>query len=260
MRFKYAFLGVLFASSVCAQYGCTVADDSADDTTPTAGSSTTGSAGHAGTSASSGGSSAMIGDAGAGGAPDETVNGGSAGSAVVSGGAGGSTSGRAGSGGASSGASGGHTSTGGATGSAGSAGSGSVAGASSGGGSATQSAACTSCANTNCNTATTNGCAHIAGADTAKCQAVLDCIISSNCATAADGTSPCYCGKESTDMCFFEASASTLTGACTQTIETATGGVMPLQISLIFYDNSTPVGAATQHVECEQQKCKAECF
>ena len=108
----------------------------------------------------------------------------------------------------------------------------------------------------------TNGCAHITGVDAAKCQSVLDCInaASASCVTEADSAAPCYCGAESVDMCFFETSADKLSGACTKAIEDATGGVIPLQVATIFYDNSTPVGAATQQIACEQMQCASDCF
>jgi hypothetical protein len=265
MRFKSAFLGVLFASSVCLEYGCTVADDSADDTTPNAGKGnashggSSGGSSRAGASNEGGAAGATNDDAGAGGMGDEPSTGGKSGSSGVSGGTGGSTTSHAGNGGSSSAG----TSHGG-SGGAGTSGMGGTkpSGGTTSGGGATQSSACQTCATTNCNSATTNGCGHLTGADITKCQTVLDCIVSQKCATntAGDATSACYCGSESKDSCFFEPSASTLMGACTQVIETATGNVLPLQVATIYYDNSTPVGAATQHIECEQQKCETECF
>jgi len=112
--------------------------------------------------------------------------------------------------------------------------------------------ACTACTTTNCSDLAT-GCSAVAG-----CDAVLACIVSTGCAKGSTRDSKeCYCGTVDDNTCFgFNANAPQ--GLCKAVMDAAAPGG-PLAVGAVFFDTTSPVGAAVQETGCRAGFCQAAC-
>lgn len=106
----------------------------------------------------------------------------------------------------------------------------------------------------------------LSSADRTQCKAVLECLHMTHCAKN-EGDAPgaaCYCGDWSSDACLTSADANDarLNGACKDVMQQAAGGsaIIPLQVAQIFYDLSTPLGAAVQWAVEEDANCQSQCY
>jgi len=115
----------------------------------------------------------------------------------------------------------------------------------------------------NCTPCKTAQCAGPVAACTAHepgCDTILACVQATGCAKGStrDGAE-CYCGSLDNDTCFNSFDATVPQGPCKAQINAAAGSSTPLQVGQVFFDTSTPVGAAMQTVSCELRSCQTAC-
>jgi cysteine-rich repeat protein len=103
----------------------------------------------------------------------------------------------------------------------------------------------------------------------ALCQQILECTRTSRCVAAptgaegmfSDPAEDCYCGTLADSDCFALTPDPNhlANGPCHAVIEQAVPVGGPLAIGAVYFDTTSPVGAAIQRAEGESQFCAAEC-
>jgi len=112
-----------------------------------------------------------------------------------------------------------------------------------------------------CDQCTTLYCSDLAdncGAVTG-CDVILACIVDTGCGmNSTRDTKECYCGDNVDDQTCFGFDPTAPQGECKADMNAAAPGG-PLAVGSVFFDVTSPVGAAVQETGCRRGFCQTEC-
>jgi hypothetical protein len=91
------------------------------------------------------------------------------------------------------------------------------------------------------------GCTGLTGTALTNCNALLNCIRTTHCATKSGDAQPCYCGTVSDAVCLGGGG----TGVCRMAYETAAGSTDPNVVINGFVDPTTTFGRVDNEITCD---------